>query len=548
MPSIPSIILSGNLAQPLPIAIGKPPKSPIQIQELELQMTSEKRKEAWDEAYPASLIQEPYNIFTRRKRWMLFALVGAAGVFPTLTLGMYLPVLDTTAKDLNVSLSAVTPTISVYLIIQGVALLYWGSLSESIGRRQTLLYIFLIYALASLILCFSPNLAVLAVFQGVQGFAIASTVSISTAVVRDISEASERDSFLSYLQCCRDATLLLAPTLGGLLSKNLGFRAIFVFQSSIAIALLLIIVFFLPETLRIIAGNGSVRLTGAYKPLAVRFKFMHEQEQTRTAVLYAPQKLSLRVLVKPLRLLREKDILLSLISGGLVFAIWMMVTVSTTGLFEEAFRLNTILLGLAFVPNAIGSIAGSALMGKFLHNDLITALSRYNAERSLASSTVVPNSSLPADFSVEHLRLRYLPFLILILVITLSGYGFTLAYPSATSRPGWILLPLTLQFIIAATANAVCAIQQTLVADIWHQTDHASKAATSLMRCLFAAVSVGIVQKLLDALGVWSTFVALGLMIMVLISLPVMQWYWGKSWRAEREARNLATKELQPAG
>jgi hypothetical protein len=49
--------------------------------------------------------------------------------------------------------------------------------------------------------------------------------------------------------------------------------------------------------------------------------------------------------------LREKDILVSLIFGGAVYAVWSMVVASTTGLFKDRFALNDVLAGLAFLPN-----------------------------------------------------------------------------------------------------------------------------------------------------------------------------------------------------
>ena len=55
--------------------------------------------------------------------------------------------------------------------------------------------------------------------------------------------------------------------------------------------------------------------------------------------------------IEPLKLLTRKDILLNLIFGGVVYAIWSMVTASTTGLFKSNFGLSELLLGLAFLPN-----------------------------------------------------------------------------------------------------------------------------------------------------------------------------------------------------
>jgi hypothetical protein len=66
---------------------------------------------------------------------------------------------------------------------------------------------------------------------------------------------------------------------------------------------------------------------------------------------YTPEKVNIRTFIEPLSLLSEKDILLNLIFGGMIYAIWSMVTASTVGLFKDVFHLNEVQIGLAFLPN-----------------------------------------------------------------------------------------------------------------------------------------------------------------------------------------------------
>lgn len=63
------------------------------------------------------------------------------------------------------------------------------------------------------------------------------------------------------------------------------------------------------------------------------------------------KKVTARTFIEPLKLLGERDILFNLIFGGVVYAVWSMVTSSTTRLFQQSFGLDEILLGLAFLPN-----------------------------------------------------------------------------------------------------------------------------------------------------------------------------------------------------
>lgn len=80
------------------------------------------------------------------------------------------------------SLSAVSLTITSYLVVQGISPLFWGTLSDTVGRRQIYIYSFLVYIAANVALSFSPNYAVLLIFRGLQAAGSASTVSIGMSL------------------------------------------------------------------------------------------------------------------------------------------------------------------------------------------------------------------------------------------------------------------------------------------------------------------------------------------------------------------------------
>lgn len=79
------------------------------------------------------------------------------------------------------SLGAVSLTITSYLIIQGISPLFWGPLSDILGRRVIYIASFSTYIVANIGLSFSPNFAALLIFRGLQSAGSASTVSIGTS-------------------------------------------------------------------------------------------------------------------------------------------------------------------------------------------------------------------------------------------------------------------------------------------------------------------------------------------------------------------------------
>ncbi|KAF2790377.1 MFS general substrate transporter [Melanomma pulvis-pyrius CBS 109.77] len=466
--------------------------------------------------------EEVYHVFLRREKWYLVAMIGVAGLFSGLSSNIFFPSLDAISKDLNVSLNAVSLTITSYLIIQGISPLFWGSLSDTVGRRPIYIYSFLVYIAANIGLSFSPNFAVLLIFRGLQAAGSASTVSIGNGVIQDITPPAERAGFISFYQAIRNFSIAIGPVLGGILANFFGFRSIFIFLLILSTLTIIAIIIFLPETLRSIAGNGSLRLTGIHQPLIRRLRkeapYMADRDDS-----YSPPKVTLKTFVEPLLLLKEKDILLSLIFGGTIYAIWSMVTSSTTGLFKQAFNLNELLLGLAFLPNGLGTI---------------TEL-KYKQVNNLPADYKLPKKAIPADFPIEHARLRHTKWIIVIFVASTCLYGFSLSLPKFVAKPGWIAVPLTFQFFIAATSNAIFAVNQTMVSDLCPGRGASSTAINNLVRCSMGAIGVAFIEQMIGAMGVGAAFLGLGLVTIGVVPLAVVQWYWGPGWRRERMGRKI---------
>lgn len=181
-------------------------------------------------------------------------------------------------------------------------------------------------------------------------------ISASTKQVRMLLPPNQLYKLILGCPSVRNFSIAVGPVLGGVLANFLGFRSIFVFLLGLSIFALAVIVIFLPETMRSIAGDGSLRLGGIYKPFIYRLK--KEPQYMRDPDTAVKRKaVTLGTFVEPLRLLTRKDILLNLIFGGVIYTIWSMVTASTTGLFKLNFGLSEILLGLAFLPNGTFQIS-----------------------------------------------------------------------------------------------------------------------------------------------------------------------------------------------
>ncbi|ATY60033.1 Major facilitator superfamily transporter [Cordyceps militaris] len=484
--------------------------------------------------------EPPFHVYSKRIKWYLVIIIGMAGLFSGLSSNIYLPSLSAIAQDLHVSLSDVGLTITSYLIVQGISPLFWGSLSDTIGRRPVYLYSFSVYIVSNIVLSITPNFPVLLVFRGLQAAGSASTVSIGNGVIQDIATPDERGSFISFYQAIRNFSIAIGPVIGGVLANFLGFRSVFVFLLIASSLVLAVIAAILPETLRSIAGNGSLRLSGIYRPLLSRVVLGSETGTEEPEAARRRAKVSWRTFLEPLLLLREKDIFVSLLFGGTVYAVWSIVVATTTSLFKDLFGLSDLLLGVVFLPNGLGTIVGSVIAGKLMTRGFLAAEAAYLERNPDAKPPSKNKKDLPGDFPIEHARLRHAPWMTLLFILSTMAYGFTVLLPSqlsAVSSPGWITVPLLLQFLIAATSNAIFAINTTLVADLCPGKGASSTAVNNLMRCGMGALGVAFGDVMLRTFGPGATFLGLGILTAGMSVFLVVEMRCGMGWRRARRQR-----------
>jgi MFS family permease len=315
-------------------------------------------------------VETPHHVFDKRRKKRLVWLISLAAMFSPLSSNIYFPALPEISEvcitrnlvkedDTKYSKSLKTPstlialTVSTYMIFQGLAPSLWGPLADTYGRRPILLSTLVIYIIANLILAFTINFPMLLVFRGIQALGSASTIAIGAGVIGDIAVASERGGLMGLFGGIRMFGQAVGPVFGGALAHTLGFRSIFWFLFGLAIIVTLLLGLLIPETLRMIAGDGSKPLYGVYKPwismIGKKKKSLPQGERPKL------EKLSLGIFLDLLRPLGEKDVFVALLFGSIIYTIWSMITASTSTLFKHEYKLNQVLIGLCFLPNGMHS-------------------------------------------------------------------------------------------------------------------------------------------------------------------------------------------------
>ncbi|KAI9649105.1 hypothetical protein NHQ30_001672 [Ciborinia camelliae] len=458
------------------------------------------------------LEEPPYHIFSMAKKRQLVYIVSLAGLFSPLSSNIYFPALKEISTDLNVSLSLVSLTVTIYMIVQGLAPSFWGPISDTKGRRIT----FMGAGVIGDITTPKERGGLIGIFGGSKYYELSSKVNVVTDLRNTVRMLGQS----------------IGPVFGGIITQYLGFHAIFWFLFALGSLALFLIVALLPETLRSVAGNGSIILKGVHRPL------FYESPSTGQADQELPPKknITFSSVVSPLKFLLEKDVFITLFFGAVIYTVWSMVTSSTTALFSDHFDLSNLELGLIFLPNGFGCISGSYLTGYLMDYDYKVIESRYRKQHNISADIPIKASEL-LDFPIEVARMRNIWWIVLIFVITTALYGYSLSLEI-------MALPLILQFFIAYTATAVFSLNSALVIDLYPGKSASATAVNNLIRCLLGAAGVAVVQMIIDVQGSGKTFLIFACPIVDGRVVTWRQMEDGKSRKAKEEGRGEARERL----
>lgn len=184
--------------------------------------------------------------------------LGLLSTFGPLSLDLYLPSLPQLADDLDTSTSVAQLSITACLIGLAVGQLIAGPLSDRLGRRRPLIVGLVAFMLASIACALAPSPAILVALRLIQGLAGAAGIVISRAIARDLYSGRALMIFFSRLLLVAGLAPVIAPILGGQLSRIMGWRGIFGVLAGFGALLLAAGYFGLKETLpaerRIVGG------------------------------------------------------------------------------------------------------------------------------------------------------------------------------------------------------------------------------------------------------------------------------------------------------
>src|SRR5881398_1747626 len=204
-------------------------------------------------------IQEPCNESVIRSRFASAPCSKLAGrwVLVATTLASSMAFIDSTVvnvallalqTNLNATIVDVQWVIEAYLLLLSALLLVGGSLGDHYGRRRVFLIGVALFAVASTWCGLAPDIHQLIVARAAQGLGAALLVPGSLAIISSSFAENERGRAIGTWSGFSAITTAIGPVVGGWLIEHLSWRAIFFINVPIALSIILISLWRVPES------------------------------------------------------------------------------------------------------------------------------------------------------------------------------------------------------------------------------------------------------------------------------------------------------------
>ncbi|MCT7561469.1 Bcr/CflA family efflux MFS transporter [Aliarcobacter butzleri] len=274
---------------------------------------------------------------------------------------MYLASMPNIASYFGTSYSKVQLTLTFYLFSMGIGQLFFGPIIDYFGRKIPLMLGVLLYSLCSILITLSTNIELFLLFRIIQGLSVALIYVCIISMVRDVSKGRVAANIFAILITIGAITPILAPTFGGYIEQEFGWKTVFYTLFSLAIFLSIMSFFTLQETLK------------EEKKVKINFK---------------------NIFIIYFKIIKDRKFLTPAITACLMYMFVFAYIAGASFAYQEIYKLDSKTFGLIF------GLTGSALLlGALLSTKLLKVFNM--KQLSISGAFILVIGSIISFFSVN---------------------------------------------------------------------------------------------------------------------------------------------------
>lgn len=453
-----------------------------------------------------------------------------AGFFSPVSANIYFPALNTLARDLHVSNTLINLTLTSYMIFQGLAPAFIGSLADSMGRRPAYIVCFVIYIAANLGLALQDSYAALFVLRCLQSTGSSATVAMTSAVVADIATPAERGKYMGFTLSGSLLGPAIGPVLGGVLAQFLGWRSIFWFLTIFSGAFLVVFLIFFPETARGSVGNGSIQPQGwnmsLVNYLALRKARRNSDDAAKDTLDHLPKKkFRFPNPLASLIILCDKQTAILLVYNAFLFASFYDITAILPSTLSKIYSFNDLQIGLCYLPIGIGAMLAAFINGQLLDRNFARWCKKKGVQIKKGRDQDLSN------FPIERARLE------IALPATYTAAALTIIFGWLLDKEVHLAGILVVLFFTSFSMCIAFNVTSTLLIDFYPRSAATATAANNLARCLLGAGATGVIVPMVNGIGRGWSFTLISLILFVASPMIWVVIWKGPKWREERRVK-----------
>jgi EmrB/QacA subfamily drug resistance transporter len=326
--------------------------------------------------------------------------------------------------------------VTTYLLTSTAVTPLYGKISDSAGRRLTLLVAIGIFIIGSILCALAPSMLALILARGLQGLGGGGLISLAQTIIADIVSPKDRPRYQGYIAGVFATSSVAGPALGGFMAEKLHWSAIFWINLPLGLLAFWMTnsllkklprhekphkLDFLGAGLMIIATTAlllALSLGGPHYAwtsppiLGLLAAFLLFSIAFIARLKTAPEPLI------PIEILANKVVAMAVIAACSAIGVFIGLTIYTPIFLEGVYGLTASQSGFTLIPLMVGTVAGATLSGR-----LMARMEHY--KRPTMVGLIIAASGL-AGVSFHP---QGLPLIVLAAVLTVTSIGLGTVFP-----------------------------------------------------------------------------------------------------------------------